>query len=85
MIHEPSMFQVQQPQGHETTIVPARRKGKSLKTMIRFINSHLGLARGGRAGREEPSHPTASGTHLRTVSSIDGSVTYVKVDLKVSN
>ena len=79
------MFQVQQPQGHETTIVPTRRKGKSLKTMLRFVTSHLGLARGGRAGREEPPPPTASGTHLRTVSSIDGSITYVKVNLKVSN
>ena len=79
------MFQVQQPQGHETTSVPAGRKGKSLKTLLRFVTSHLGLARGGRAGREEPPPPTASGTHLRTVSSIDGSITYVKVNLKVSN
>ena len=79
------MFQVHQPQGHGTTSVPARRKGKSLKTMLRFVTSHLGLARGGRAFREEPPPPTTSRTHLRTVSSIDGSITYVKADPKVSS
>ena len=60
-------------------------KCKSLKTMIRFVTSHLGLARGGRAGREEPLPPTAPGTHSRTVSSIDGSIEYVKVGPKVSS
>ena len=85
MIHETSMFQVQQPHGHEAAHVPTRRKGKCVRTLVRFVRSHLGLARGGRAGREEPPPPAAAGTHLRTVSSIDGTVTYVRVDPKVSN
>ena len=76
MIHETSMFQVQQPHGHEAAHVPTQRKGKCVRTLVRFVRSHLGLARGGRAGREEPPPPAAAGTHLRTVSSIDGTVTY---------
>ena len=84
VIHEPSMFQTRQTQDHEPA---SKGKGmfKSLKTMFRFVTSHLGLARGGRAGREEPLPPTSPGTHLKTVSSIDGSIKYVKVDPKVSD
>ena len=85
MIREPSMFHIQQPHGHEAASVPTRRKGKCVKTLVRFVSSHLGLARGGRAGTEETPPPTAAGTHLRTVSSIDGTVTYIRVDPKVSN
>ena len=84
MIHEPSMFQTRQTQDHEPAS-KGKGKCKSLKTMFRFVTSHLGLARGGRAAREEPLPPTAPGTHLRTVSSIDGSIEYVKVYPKVSD
>ena len=84
VIHEPSMFQTRQTQDHEPAS-KGKGKCKSLKTMFRFVTSHLGQARGGRAGREEPLPPTSPGTHLKTVSSIDGSIKYVKVDPKVSN
>ena len=81
------MFQTRQTQDHEPASKgkgKGKGKCKSMKTMFRFMTSHLGLARGGRAGREEPLPPTAPGTHLRTVSSIDGSIEYVKVYPKVS-
>ena len=53
-----------------------------MDTLIRFITAHLGQNRGGRVGREEPPPPKAGGTHLRTVSTLDRTVTYVRVNPK---
>ena len=76
------MLQVQPAPGEGKVHVRAQRKGKNVGTLIRFINAHLGQSRGGRVGQEEPPPPKAGGTHLRTVSTLDGTVSYVRVNPK---
>ena len=85
VIHDPSMVQARDHKPAAKGKNKSRGRCKALKSMFKCVTSHLGLARGGRAGREEPLPPTASGTHRRTVSSIDGSIEYVKVGSQVSN
>ena len=85
VIHDRSMVQARDHKPASKGKNKSRGRCKALTLMFKCVTSHLGLARGGRAGREEPLPPTASGTHRRTVSSIDGSITYVKVNLKVSS
>ena len=76
------MFQGKKTQDQEP---PGKVKGKkrSMKTLIRFVTSHLGLSRGGRVGKEEPPPPATPGTHTRVVSPLDGSIEWVKTCLKV--
>ena len=72
-----------QVQGHKTKGKNRGRGASALKSMFETVAARL---KGGvRTCREEPIPPTAPGTHIRTVSTIDGSIEYVKVGSHVNN
>ena len=77
-----SLLQVHPVPGKGKVHVRAHCKGKSVKTLIPFITAHLCQNTGGRVGREEQPLPTAGGTHLQVVSTLDGTVTYVRLNPK---
>ena len=69
----------------QDTNAKGKRRGRgarALKTMCKMFSTPLKL--GARTGGEEPTPPSAPGTYTRTVSSIDGSIEYVKVGSQVS-
>ena len=61
----------------------SRGRGSALKSMFKTVAARL--TGGVRTCKEEPLPPTTPGSYLRTVSSIDGSIEYVKVGSQVSN
>ena len=74
------MVQVQAPKPK------GKKKGRgthALKSMFGTFAARLKF--GVRTCREEPTPPTSPGTYHRTVSSIDGSIEYVKVGSQVNN
>ena len=65
------MVQVQAP---KTKGKNGGRGARALKSMFETVAARLKA--GVRTCREEPIPPTAPGTYLRTVSTIDGSIEY---------
>ena len=59
------------------------RGARALKSMFETVAARLKA--GVRTCREEPIPPTAPGTYHRTVSTIDGSIEYVKVGSQVNS
>ena len=83
MFLDPSMVQARDHKAAAKGKNKGRGSYKALKSMFKCVTSHL--ARGGWADKEEPLPPTAPGSHRRTVSSINGSIEYVKVGSQVSS
>ena len=57
-------------------------KRRSVDTIVRFVRTYLGLPRA-RVGVDEPPPPAGPGSYTREVDMRDGSVKWVKSNLKV--
>ena len=74
-----------QVRGHKAN-AKGKNRGRGSSVLKSVFKTMAARLKGGvRTCKEEPLPPTTPGTYCRTVSSVDGSIEYVKVGSQVSN